>query len=216
MYIFLSFLYAHKNTHMKKLFVFIAVALFSIMSVDSYAQKIKQVSGSLGSLKSVSEINVIYDYSDMRVGKFPNEADYIAKKKADYNKKEAGRGDTWEKSWVADRDARFHPQFEELFTKHSGIKSGSNSSAKYTLIVKVKRTEPGFNIHVMRKYAEIDCEILLVETANQAKVISKTTVTKAPGRTYGGYDYDSGTRVQEAYAMAGKAFGKYVKKKTKK
>ncbi|MDY6800622.1 MAG: hypothetical protein SVU94_05295, partial [Bacteroidota bacterium] len=63
------------------------------------AQKINIVEGDLGFLKGESVVNLEYDYSDMSVGKFEHEADYIAKKKAEYNEKEAGRGDKWEESW---------------------------------------------------------------------------------------------------------------------
>lgn len=197
---------------MRKLILFTTALLLCSIG---YAQKVKLVSGKLNVLKNVSEVNVTYDYSSMSVGKFDKEADYIAKKKADYNKKEAGKGDSWEKSWIADRANRFQPQFEELYSKHSGMDIGDNPSAKYTWIIKTTRTEPGFNIGVMRKYAEIDCEAILVETGNESKVLAKVTIKKSIGRTYGGYDYDSGTRVQEAYALAGKVLGKLVKKSAK-
>lgn len=51
----------------------------------------------------------------MGVGKFKDEADFVNKKKSEYNKKENGRGDKWEKSWIADRELRYQPHFEELF-----------------------------------------------------------------------------------------------------
>lgn len=44
------------------------------------AQKIKIQEGSLKDLKGQTKMNVVYDYSDMQVGKFAKEEDYIAKK----------------------------------------------------------------------------------------------------------------------------------------
>ncbi len=200
---------------MKKTYILLLLSAFFVVSNTAVAQKVKLKSGKLSMLSGVKELNVQYDYSEMSVGKFSDEADYIKKKKEDYNKKEAGKGDSWEKAWVADRENRFEPQFEELFNKTSGIKVGDLSDAKYTLIFKTTFTEPGYNIHISRKNASINGEAYIVETANPDKILAKITVDKCPGRTFGGYDYDSGTRIQEAYAVAGKGLGKFIKKEAK-
>ena len=84
--------------------------------------------------------------------------------------------------------------------------------AKYTLIFKTMTTEPGFNIAIQRKNAEINGEFWIVETANKDKVVAKATVQKALGRTFGGFDFDTGTRLSEAYADAGKAVGRFISK----
>lgn len=68
----------------------------------------------------------------MSVGKYDKESEYIEKKKAEYNSKEPGRGDSWEKNWVRDRKANFEPKFIELFEKSSGMTVSAD--AKYTLI----------------------------------------------------------------------------------
>lgn len=199
---------------MKKLLYVLSITLLA-GSITAQAQKVKLLDGSLDALKSEKKLNLEYDYSNMGVGKFESEADYLAKKKADYDKKEPGRGDQWESSWKADRKNRFQPQFEELFSKHSGMTAGNIPSAKYTLIFKTTYTEPGYNVYVTRKNAEIDGEALLVETADKSKVIARMSVLNCPGRTFGGNDYDTGERIQEAYAVAGKGLGKFFKDKTK-
>ena len=201
----------HKKTIiMNKLYAtVIMVAGASILSIQAMAIKFKVLGGSMDAVKNETQLNVVYDYSKMAVGKFDDEADYISKKKSDYNEKEAGRGESWAKAWKADRSKRFEPTFEELFNKHSEkTKVGSYPSAKYTLIFKTTFTEPGFNVHVMRKNASIDGEFWVVETANQGHVIAKVQMSDAPGRTFGGYDYDTGARIEECYAMAGKSFAK--------
>lgn len=199
---------------MKKLLCVLSIALLA-GSYNAHAQKVKLLDGSLDALNSEEKLNLEYDYSDMGVGKFESEEDYLAKKKADYDKKEPGRGDQWESSWKADRKNRFQPQFEELFSKHSGMTAGNIPNAKYTLIFKTTYTEPGYNVYVTRKNAEIDGEALLVETANKSKVIARMSVLNCPGRTFGGNDYDTGERIQEAYAVAGKGLGKFFKDKLK-
>ena len=46
---------------------------------------------------------------------------------------------------------------------------------------------------------------------NVSKKIYTISVSNASGRTFGGYDYDTGLRLSEAYAVAGKRLGKYIK-----
>jgi len=75
-------------------------------------------------------------------------------------------------------------------------------------------TEPGFNIGLTKMSAYIDVEVLISETANEDKVLAKMTVTEVPGRTAHGNDYDTGLRIQEAYAMAGKLIAKFLAKNT--
>lgn len=179
------------------------------ISLGINAQRIKLVEGNLSALKSEQKINIEYTYDNMRVGKFDKEEEYINDKKASLNKKEAGRGDTWAKAWVTDRESRFEPKFNELFEKSSGMTISKD--AKYTLIFKTISTEPGYNIAISRKNAEINAEVWIVETANKNKVVAKATVQKAVGRTFGGYDFDTGERLSEAYADAGKALGRFIK-----
>lgn len=188
----------------------LGVAVAMAISLGLSAQRIKTVDGDFSVLQDQQKINTEFTYDNMKVGKYDKEADYVADKTASLNKKEPGRGDTWAKAWVTDRNERFEPKFNELFEKSSGL--STSKDAKYTLIFKTISTEPGFNIGITRKNAEINAEVLLVETANKDKVVAKATVQKAVGRTFGGYDFDTGERISEAYADAGKALGKYVKK----
>jgi len=194
---------------MKKLFAFSTILILLAFSGNLKAQKIKVTEGSIDAIKSESSLNMEYTYDSMKVGKYDIEADYIAKKTEDYNKKESGKGDTWAKSWVDDRKYRFEPKFEELFTENS--KKTKDKKAKYTLIFKTIFTEPGYNVGISRKNAQIDAVVLIVETANRSNVVAKLTLDDALGRTFGGYDFDTGERLSEAYADAGKALGKYLK-----
>ncbi|MEJ7914401.1 MAG: hypothetical protein WKF70_14695 [Chitinophagaceae bacterium] len=188
-----------------------AFLLMVVFQADTIAQRIKILEGTLSALKTEKAINVEFTYEDMKVGKFDKEADYVAKKKEEYNKKEATRGDAWAQNWQNDRDAKFEPKFNELFEKNSDISAGKQKDATYTLIFKTSFTEPGFNIAITRKNAEINGEAWIVETANKANVIAKIAVEHAQGRTFGGFDFDTGGRIAEAYADAGKALGKFVK-----
>ena len=193
---------------MKKLLTLSTILLLAI-SGNIKAQKIKVTEGNIDAIKAETSLNFEFTYDSMKVGKYDKEADYVAKKTEDYNNKEAGKGDTWAKAWVEDRKDRFEPKFIELFTENSG--KTKNATAKYTLIFKTIFTEPGYNIGISRKNAKIDAVVLIVETADHNNVVAKLSVDDALGRTFGGYDFDTGVRIMEAYADAGKALGKYFK-----
>lgn len=181
----------------------------SILGITSiaHAQKIKFIEGDKNALAGITAVKTQYTYEPMSVGKLDKEADYINKKQTEYNTKEAGKGDKWKKDWIADRTERYQPQFEELFQKHCKVKV--DSKAAYTMIVKTFHTEPGFNIAIARKNAEVSGEIWVLDASG--KVVAKMSFERAPGRSFGGYDYDTGFRIQEAYAALGKSIAKYFK-----
>lgn len=189
------------------------ILIFSCLAITGFAQKIKLIQGDLGVLKGQTAVKTEFEY-DMSVGKFDKEEDYIAHKKKELNGKEPGRGDSWEKSWTDDRQERFEPQFRELFSKHSEI-STVGDNAQYTMIFKTIKTEPGFNVGVASRPAFIDAEATIVETANPTKIIAKISISKAPGRDVMGFDYETGARLQEAYAKAGKELGGFIRKNIK-
>lgn len=184
-------------------------------STSLFAQKIKLVEGSLKPLKGEKQIVTTFTYENMTVGKELTEADYIKRKKEDYDSKEPGRGDKWEAAWYNDREVRFEPQFNELFAKYA-MMSTNGEDAKYTLIFRTTRTEPGWNVGVMRAPARIDGEVIIIETANPDKVVAKLSVVNAPGRDAMGFDFETGVRLQEAYAKSGKEIGKLIAKETKR
>ena len=196
---------------MKKLLLAIAVIFFA---GNIQAQRIKLTEGNLDFLKGVTDINLKYTYDDMTVGKY-SEADYVAKKTKEYNKKEEGRGDKWAKMWVEDREKRFEPKFEELFNKYlkkkDVIAEQNNKDAEYTLILHTYFTEPGYYIGISSAPASINCEALFVKTSEPDKVLAKIDIKKSPGNA--GAGWDTGERIKEAYAKAGKELAKFLLKK---
>lgn len=175
------------------------------------AQKMKMRSGSFSALKGEKSVNLQFTYDKMMVGKYA-EADYLEKKAKEYDEKEPGRGDSFKSAWVADRVARFEPKFEELFND-GGTLSGSrdNADAKYTFIVNTDFTEPGYNIGISKMPASINATIRLVEKAS-GNELGAMLVVGVPGSQFGGYDYDTGSRLAESYAKLGKELRKYIDK----
>jgi hypothetical protein len=194
---------------MKLLNGLLALSLIILGTLSADAQRIKTTNGNADILKNESVVNIEFIYDGMSVGKYDKEADYIKAKTEEYNKKEPGKGDSWARSWVSDRESRFEPRFINEFQDATGMTV--KKDAKYTLVFKTTSTEPGYNIVISRKNAEIDAEAWIVETADKSKKLAEFTISNAPGRIYGGYDYDTGTRIQESYAVSGKRLGKYLK-----
>jgi hypothetical protein len=204
---------------MKRIIYAFATALVVSLPVSLLAQRVELKSGNLEALSGQKVINVEYDYSSFGVGKFATEQEYLDKKASEYNAKEAGKGDTWKKDWVADRKAKYEPKFEELINKglaDNGITvSAGKADAKYTFIVRTTFVEPGFNLGVVRKNAAVDFVIDVVESANKASKIAEIAMSKVPGGQFGGYDFDTGVRIAESYAKAGKSLAAFLDKKIK-
>ena len=167
-------------------------------------------------LKGQKDLNIQYSFDKMTVGNAGLEADYVSGKKAEYNKKEAGKGDKFEQSWKSAPTRVYEPKFEALLNKvlnGEGMNAAQNAKgAKYTLIVHTTFLEPGFNVGVMKKPAYCDYELSLVETANPGTVLSSAIMKNIPGSQMGGFDFDSSSRIGECYGKAGKMVGKSLTK----
>jgi hypothetical protein len=198
---------------MKHLKCLTLIAFVLALGIRSYAQKIELLEGDLSPLKSEKSIDFTFTYDSIQMGGkgHPSEAEYVAKKTAEYNKKEAGKGDQWAKEWKDDRESLYQPAFTKIFQQMSGLEM--NAKAKYTLIFKTTYTEPGFNIMVHQEPAQINGIALIVESANKSHVIAKLGVTKAKGRNFWGNDFNSGERLAEAYEAAGSQLGYWIKSK---
>jgi len=200
---------------MKKLFLFMMVQLL-IAGMCINAQKMVLQSGSLDFLKDQQTILVKYDYSNLAVGKFDKEDDYIEKKVSDYNKDEAGKGDKWKEAWFNDRSQRFAPKFEELFNDYLKPKNlqcdQAAANAKYEMLIHTTFIEPGFNVGISSRPAFINAEVSFRETGSD-KNLAVITVQNCPGRDVMGMDFDTGYRLSEAYAKLGKSVANFILKK---
>ena len=173
----------------------------------------------LSFLKGQKDLNIQYSFDKMTVGNAGLEADYVSSKKAEYNKKEAGKGDKFEQSWKSAPTRAYEPRFETLLNKvinGVGLNAAQNAkAAKYTLTVHTTFLEPGFNVGVMKKPAYCDYELAIVETANPGTVLSSAILKNIPGSQMGGFDFDASSRISECYGKAGKMVGKSMAKALK-
>jgi hypothetical protein len=210
-----------KSTDMKNLGTqsLIALAVF-LFAGSSLAQKMDLKSGSLGFLKGEKTLNVEYVYEGLTVGKITEQA-YIDAKVAEFNSKEAGKGEKWLQAWKSDRTGRYQPKFEELLNKQFterkvDFKAGKFPEAKYIMVLKTINLEPGWNAFVSRAPAQVSTEAEFFDTKDRSKSLAHITIQKAPGRDAMGYDFDPGYRLQEGYAKTGKELGQFIYKKALK
>jgi len=198
---------------MKKMKKVLLAVFVIFLAGNIQAQRIKLVEGNLKFLKGVKDLNLQYTYNDMKVGKY-SEADYLAKKTEEYNNKEAGRGDKWATMWTEDREKRFEPKFELLFNKYimkkDAVAEQNSSDAEYTMILHTYFTEPGYYIGISSAPATINCEALFVKTSDPNTVLAIIDIKKSPGNS--GAGWDTGERIKEAYAKAGKEIAKFLLK----
>lgn len=194
---------------------FVLLGLIACATISANAQKMNLQSGDVKMLAGQSKMLVQYDFKDLDMGKEGSEADYLKKKKADLNAKEAGKGDKFVEGWEKNKTDRYEPKFEELFNKELEGKmtlNASNKDAKYTLIVKTLTLYPGFNAGVVKYPAYVSFGFIIVETANPGKELAKLELREVQGSQVMGMDFDAGSRLQESYAKAGKMLAKYIEK----
>lgn len=200
---------------MKKLIVAVAALLISAASVN--AQKIKTVDGSPDVIKGDKNVNLVFTYENVKVGKM-EEAAYIERETKERDEKEAGTGEVWAGKWQADKEERYPPKFVKLFNEYGGDYFGTNvvldaTDSKYTMKINVSWIEPGFNVGVMRKPAGTNMEISIFETAKPDDILYEATIINSPGADAMGMDFDAGYRIEESYAKAAKYFAKFLNKK---
>jgi len=172
-------------------------------------------------LKGQSLVNIQYDYSKMKVGKYENEEAYIADGTADRNKKKAGSGDEWATKWRTDKEERFQPMFEKNFNgkiNDCGLAGKPNATdAPYTIIVRVTGLEQGFQSGVgVSKPAYINLVVEIVDSKAPDKALAVIEYPKCQSVNMMGYDYDTGSRVMSCFDRAGDDIGKLICKNLKK
>jgi len=188
--------------------LFTGTLLLFFIAFGMQAQKITITSGSLDALKGQKNFQVKYDYSNMAVGKYDKEAEYVDLKTAEGNAAEPGKGDNWKKEWYDKRTKSYEPMFEELFNK-GGEKSGLNCSkeakdAEYIMDIHTTFTDVGYFIGVSSKPSYINTEISFIKASSGEKV-AVLSAEKCPG--VGG--------IHQAYAKLGKTLAPYLDKNLK-
>jgi hypothetical protein len=88
------------------------------------------------------------------------------------------------------------------------FKVDPNAAGKYRMVIHTTFTEPGFNIYMTSKNASINADVTIYDEANAE--IAKLTITNSQGSGIFDMDYNTGIRIQEAYANAGRSLAAYI------
>lgn len=178
-------------------------------------------SGDISTLTDVRTVNIVYTYTDLGVGAFRKEEDYLTKKCDDIAKKprEGASCEKFKKDWADARKARFEPRFELLFNKYgekSAFMTGTNYSTNQDVTLEVHTVfiEPGYNIGISKKPAYIDLECTFKDKSGKSLCV--IYIKNAVGSQAMGYDFDVNSRIVESYSMAAKMLTGLIKKERKK
>jgi hypothetical protein len=197
-----------------KNFKCVFIALLSLLSLQVFSQDVVLESGNLNFLKTETKIRLEYDYSNMGVGEYAKEEDYIKMKVAEADKSKSSSGAKWLNEWNADRKTDFQPAFQEMLNKKAApLKFDSSyTNTNVTLILTTTYMEPGFYTSgFIQKKAEINVIYTFVDSNDHSKVLAKISAKKiiSVNTTYA---YDLAYRVKGAYSKAAMVLAEQIKK----
>ncbi|AYB33752.1 hypothetical protein [Chryseolinea soli] len=190
--------------------------LFLLTSPVLLAQSVKLLSGSLKTLKGQKSYNITFRYDSMQVGMADPKPEkvFLMEVKNRWEEREPGRGSDFIQEWFEDRKLLYEPSFIQNFKEYAKVEL-PDAQAPYTLIVKTKHTEGGWFGGVLAHPGEIDGEVWVVESVDPTKVVARIGFYKITGKIQYPGDFEMTTRIQSAYAIAGKGLGDYFKRKSK-
>jgi len=191
--------------------------LFSTTIV--FSQKANVTKGDWSDLKGITEFNLEFDYSDLEIPKYDSEEAFLEDKIAKREEKEPGTGEKFRESWFSDRENYYEPRFIETFNdryKDGLVKVDRDlGNAEYTMKVHTTFIYPGYNVGVVRKNSKLEVTLSVYKNDNPDDVIFEVDYTKIEGAGNGGYDFNSGQRIADAYIIFARALTKHMYKNNK-
>ena len=144
--------------------------------------------------------------------------EFLKDKMAKRDEKEPGTGEEFKKSWFSDREEFYEPRFIETFNdryKDGAVKVKKDSNAEYTMKVHTTMIYPGYNVGVVRHNSKLEVTLSIYKTSEPDNVIFSADYTKIEGQGNGGYDFNSGQRIADAYIIFARALTKHMYKNNK-
>ena len=192
------------------------------MGFNLYSQEIDIVLGDYKSLKTISEYNLIFDYSGLKVTDFENEESYLQKIMLEKEQGKPGNGRVFREEWFYDRGYRYEPRFIKAFNeyfKKVEVKVEKNRpDLPYTMKVYSTEIYPGYNNGIARKSSRLNVIISIYETGKPHKILFSAEILDAEGTYAGdkatlkGFDFHQGERIAYSYWNLAKYFAKQLRR----
>lgn len=172
-----------------------------ITSVTS-AQRYDILSGDFKNLKGISEYNVVFDYSNLKVAGFDTEEAFL-KDKMDKRKNVEGKAEKFKEDWFSNRKLIYEPKYMDYFNKrfvNGEVKISENNLAKYTMKVKVAWIYPGYTAEP----AKMTAIVTFYETNNPTNILMEVKFDKLIGIEVGVFANVESERITGAYEKLAK------------
>jgi len=184
--------------------------LLLFISFQGFTQRFNILSGSHKNLKGISQYNVTFDYSNLKVHGFETEADYLKEKKLKRSNKE-GKAEEFEKDWFEAREKQYEPAFIAYFNKKfekAEVVCSKNSELQYTMNVKTTWIYPGY----FSEPAKISAVITFTETKNPSNILFSLEYEKSIGYEDADFNGKLGNRITGAYEKIAKNITLQIKR----
>ena len=159
------------------------VFVMLLITATAFSQRFDIQSGSLISLKGITQFNTTFDYSEIKIHGYQTEEEYLLDK---MKKREnvAGKAEKFREDWFAYRTQLYEPAFINYFNKSfkkGKISAGVLPEAKYTMNIKTLWVYPGYNAGTAIEPAKITALITVKETLNPDNVLVAILFEKSIG-----------------------------------
>ncbi|MEO8933243.1 MAG: hypothetical protein ABI295_02965 [Xanthomarina sp.] len=184
-----------------------------------FSQKAQVKKGDWTKLKGITEYNLEFDYSNLEIPKFDSEEAFLKDKMDKRDEKDPDAGEKFKESWFSDRENYYEPRFIETFNaryKDGLVKVDRDlGSAEYTMKVHTTLMYPGYNVGVVRQNSKIEVTLSVYKNDSPEDIIFSVDYTKIQGEGHGGFDFNSGQRIADAYIIFARKLVKDMHKNVK-
>ncbi len=195
---------------------------FLLFASTFHSQEITIVSGNYKNLKTISEYNLVFDYSDLTVTDFESEEDYLQKTMLEKEQAKPGNAKVFREEWFADRAYRYEPRYIQAFNEY--FKKGEVKVIKdrpdlpYTMKVHTTEIYPGYNNGFTRKSGNLEVTISVFKTENAENILFSANITDVECNYAGDkatledFDFHQGERIAYGYWNLAKFFAKKLRR----
>lgn len=208
-----------QNVLMKRI-IFIYFFLFFVVNLHS--QEIEITLGNFTNLKTISEYNLVFDYSNLNVTDFENEEAYLQKTMLEKEHAKPGNARVFREEWFGDREYRYEPRyikaFNEYFKKEEVKVVKNRPDLMYTMKIHTTEIYPGYNNGFTRKSGNLEVTISIYETGNPENILFSANITDVEctyagdKATLEGFDFHQGERIAYGYWNLAKFFAKQLRR----